>query len=133
MSALPQKRTFGGVSDITMLIPITAAILTLVGAFSLVVSSLVGTGTVSDFFFSTATFCLIVGPIIFLSYVVIGLCIEFVAVNRKPEMVAQRRTPSFDSADAPPVSTKRDEWIPEGLRRQRRGPLGPIYGRASNI
>jgi len=97
-----------------MLVPITAAILTLVGAFSLVVSSFVGTGTVGDFFFS-------------------GLCIEFVAVNRKPEVVAQRRAPSFDSADAPPVSTKRDEWIPEGLRRQRRGPLGPIYGRASKI
>ena len=116
-----------------MLIPITAAILTLVGAFNLVVSSFVGTGTVGDFFFSTATFCLIVGPIIFLSYVVIGLWIEFVAVNRKPEVVAQRRAPSFDSAGAPPVSTKRDEWIPEGLRRQRRGPLSPIYGRGSNI
>jgi len=113
-----------------MLIPIIAAILTLAGAFSLVVSSFVGTGAVGDFFFNAAAICLVAGPVIFFSYVVIGLCMEFIGIDRKPKVATFRRSPLLDSSEAPLINVKFDEWIPEGLRRERRGPLGPIYGRS---
>ena len=59
-----------------MFIPIVAAIVFLVGAGGLVLSSLAP--IVGDSFFNFASFCLLAGPLIFFFYVIIGLCIEFI-------------------------------------------------------
>ncbi len=63
-----------------MFIPIVAAIVFLVGAGGLVLSSLAP--IVGDGVFNFAAVCLVAGPLIFFFYVMIGLCLEFVAVNR---------------------------------------------------
>ena len=63
-----------------MFIPIVAAIVFLVGAGGLVLSSLAP--IVGDSFFNFAAVCLVAGPLIFFFYVIIGLCMEFIRANR---------------------------------------------------
>ena len=114
-----------------MFIPIITAALTLAGALGLVLSSLAHTTPASEPIFNAAAICLVTGPIVFFSYVIIGLCLEFKSINRKPEVTTVPRPVS------PPMPSlgevKFDQWIPEGLRRERKGPLGRIVGRAVNI
>lgn len=108
-----------------------AATLTLVGALGLVISSLAHTSAASEPIFNAAAICLVAGPLVFFSYVVIGLCVEFVRFDREPEPL------SVAPAPPSPLATVGNEafgkWIPEGLRRQPKGPLGRNTGRATGF
>ena len=109
-----------------MFFPTLAALITSVGVVGLVVSSLAHS---SDFVFNAAAVCPVVGPLIFFFYVVIGLCVEFITTNRKLET----RITIFASEPAPLLSQVKvipfENWIPEGLRRERKGPLNRSTGR----
>jgi hypothetical protein len=108
-----------------------AAILTAVGALGLVISSLVHTSAVSETIFGAAAICLVTGPLLFLSYVIIGLCIEFARLNRRPELVTVSPLPP--PPRIPVSNAALDKWIPEGLQRKPKGPLGRTAGRAANF
>jgi hypothetical protein len=116
-----------------MFFPIIAAMVTLVGAVGLVISSLVSTSGAGDLVFNAAAICIVVGPLIFFSYVMIGLCLEFASTNQKPEVKIAGPVPSPDLLVAPLSYVAFDEPLPEGLRRERKGPLNPSTGRASKI
>jgi len=114
-----------------MFFPMLAAIVTLVGVIGFVISSLLHASGAGDFLFNAAAICLVTGPIVFFSYVIIGLYLEFKSINRKPEVTT---VPRPVSSPMPSLGeAKSDQWIPEGLRRERKGPLGRIVGRAVNI
>ena len=110
--------------------PLIAATLTLVGALGLVISSLAHTSAASEPIFNAAAICLVAGPLVFFSYVVSGLWVEFLHFGREPQPVSVAPTRPF------PLATVGNEtfskWIPEGLRRQPKGPLGRSTGRATN-
>ena len=112
-----------------MFFPIVAAIVFLVGAGSLVLSSL--TSMLGDGFFNFAAVCLVVGPLIFFFYVFIGLFLEFIDANRPPVLSMGAPGPSSYAATVPGHFS--DEHTPEGLRRERKGPLNPSSGRATGI
>jgi hypothetical protein len=115
-----------------MFFPIIAAMVTLVGAVGLVISSLVSSSGAGDMVFNAAAICIVVGPLIFFSYVMIGLCLEFASTN-KPEVKIATLVPSPDLLVAPLSYVAFDERLPEGLRRERKGPLNPSTGRATKI
>ena len=115
-----------------MFFPIIAAMVTLAGGVGLVISSLVYASAGADAVFNAAAICMVVGPLIFFSYVMIGLCIEFASTNQKPEAKIAARGPSLAVPAASPAHAF-DEDLPEGLRRERKGPLNPSTGRASRI
>ena len=112
-----------------MFIPIVAAIVFLAGAGGLVLSSLVP--ILGDGFFNFAAACLVAGPLIFFFYVIIGLFLEFVDANRPPAV----STIVLGQAVYAPASLSHFvyEQIPEGLRRERKGPLNPSSGRANRF
>jgi hypothetical protein len=114
-----------------MFVLFLATTITSVGGLALVISSFVRTG--SDSAFNVAAFCLTIGPLIFFSYVIVGLCIEFVSANRKPESARVRIPQSFDAAAACTGNVKLGKWVPEGLRRERKGPLNRVTGRAVSL
>ncbi len=119
-----------------MFFPIIAGIVTLVGVFSLVISSLVHATAAGNLIFNAAAVCLIAGPLTFFFYVIIGLCIEFIEfarTDRKPEVRISTRGPSLDVTVAPLSHVAFDERLPEGLRRERKGPLNTSTGRANKI
>ena len=116
-----------------MFFPIIAAMVTLAGGVGLVISSLVHASAAADAVFNAAAICMVVGPLIFFSYVMIGLCIEFASTNQKPEVKTAARGPSLAVPAASPAHVAFDEDLPEGLRRERKGPLNPSTGRASRI
>jgi hypothetical protein len=118
--------------NIAMFVPIFAAIVTLLGAGGLVLSSL-APAIVGDGFFNFAAACLVAGPLIFFFYVIIGLCMEFMQANKAPEVtVVAFGSPAYAQAAYPSHFTY-DEGLPEGLRRERTGPLNPSSGRATRI
>ena len=107
-----------------MFVPIIAGIVTLVGVVALGISSLVHASAAGDLVFNAAAVCLIVGPLIFLFYVIIGLCLEFIefaSIDRKSEVRISARGPSLDLPLAPLSQVAFDEGLPEGLRRERKG------------
>jgi len=104
-----------------MFFPIVAAIVFLIGVGALVLSSLVP--IVGDGVFNFAAVCLMAGPLIFFFYVMAGLCLEFIAVNRPPVV-------GTFAAPASPADLIYEQ-LPEGLRRERKGPLNPSSGRAT--
>ncbi len=111
-----------------MFIPIVAAIVFLVGAGGLVLSSLAP--IVGDSVFNFAAACLVAGPLIFFFYVIIGLCVEFIQANRAPEVgVVAFGSPAYAQAAYPSHFVY--DGLPEGLRRERKGPLNPGSGRAN--
>ena len=109
-----------------------AAIITVSGVFGLVASSLVYGSVASDFLFNAAAACTVAGPLIFFIYVVIGLCQEFANLNQSESIIDLPRVifePRLASISPPNV----ERWIPEGLRRERKGPLNRDTGRADRI
>jgi hypothetical protein len=112
-----------------MVIPIVAAIVFLGGAGGLILSSLAP--IVGDGFFNFAAICLVAGPLIFFFYVMAGLFLEFVAANRPP--IASTIALGQAGYASESLSYFTDEKIPEGLRRERKGPLNPSSGRATGI
>ncbi len=116
-----------------MLLPIIAAMITLVGAVGFVISSLVSASAAGDPVFNSAAICIIAGPLIFFSYVIIGLCIEFAGTNQKPEVRIAVRGPLLAVPPAPLSHVAVGEGLPEGLRRERKGPLNPSTGRGDKI
>ena len=113
--------------------PTLAALVTSLGVVGLVVSSLAHASVAGDFFFNAAAACMVVGPLIFFAYVIVGLCMEFVATNQKFGVkitaLARPLTPSL----VPASHVAFEQWIPEGLRRERKGPLNPSTGRGSKM
>ena len=110
-----------------MFFPIVAAIVFLIGVGGLVLSSLVP--IVGDGVFNFAAVCLMAGPLIFFFYVMAGLCLEFIAVNRPP-VVGTFAPVRASYAPASPADLIYEQ-LPEGLRRERKGPLNPSSGRAT--
>ena len=111
-----------------MFVPALAAILTFVGAGGFVLSSLFHPSAASDFIFSAAAICVIAGPLIFFAYVMFGLCIEF--INTSLLMPQARRVASGPLRDVPDTPLYAVALsLPEGLRRERKGPLNPSSGR----
>jgi len=106
-----------------MFFPAVAVIITAIGFAGLVLSSLVRVG---DFVFNASAVCLVAGPLIFFSYVVIGLYLEFLSSGEKPQAPNARSRPLQAAAS----SVAFDEWTPEGLKRERLGPLNRHSGRA---
>ena len=115
-----------------MVISIFAALLTFAGAGAFVLSSLFYDFFFSDFFFNVGAVCFIIGPLIFLAYVVIGLCLEFYIVNDVPLLNAFTVTPARYAPDAP-LHRVELATLPEGLRRERKGPLNRTTGRRIKI
>jgi hypothetical protein len=109
-----------------MIIPLFAAAVTFVGAGGFALSSLLPASAVNDFFFNVAAGCLVAGPVIFLVYVVIGLCIEFISTEYRSVVVTAAR---FPSSDLPVFFI---DPLPEGLRRIPKGPLNRRTGRATS-
>ena len=112
-----------------MFIPIVATVVFWVGAGGLVLSSLAP--IVGDSVFNFVAVCLVAGPLLFFFYVVIGLCLEFTAANWPAVVNIVALAPS----SYPPASQSHFayEQLPEGLRRERKGPLNPSSGRATGI
>jgi hypothetical protein len=110
-----------------MIILLFAAAVTFVGAGGFALSSLLPASAVNDFFFNVAAGCLVAGPVIFLIYVAIGLCIEFVSTGYKSIVVTAARFPSSD------VPVFFIDPLPEGLRRMPKGPLSRRTGRATTL
>jgi hypothetical protein len=108
--------------------PTIAAAITIIGLVGFVVSSLFHWSTAGDLLFNAAAACIVAGPLIFFWYVIIGLCIEFISVDRKSNVSIAVRGPSPDVA-APHARIVSQVWIPEGLLRDRKGPLNPATGR----
>jgi hypothetical protein len=108
---------------VTMFFPATAAIITSVGIVGLIVSSLVHASAAGDIVFNAAAACLIAGPLIFLFFVIIGLCLEFVDTNYKPDSRASTlgRSPDIHVAAVSQVAFQ--QWMPARLKRM--GPLNP--------
>ena len=112
-----------------MFFPIVAAIVFLIGAGGLVLSSLVP--ILGDGFFNFAAVCLTAGPLIFFFYVIFVLFLEFVDASRPP---VGSTVALVQAAYAPASSGEfAYEQIPEGLRRERKGPLNPSSGRATRV
>jgi hypothetical protein len=109
-----------------MIIPLFAAAVTFVGAGGFALSSLLPASAVNDFFFNVAAGCLVAGPVIFLVYVVIGLCIEFISTEYKAAAASTARVPFRD------VPAFFIDPLPEGLRRMPKGPLSRRSGRATS-
>jgi len=109
-----------------MFFPMLAAIISSVGVIGFVVSSLAYTTAAGDFIFNAAAVCMVVGPLVFFVYVIIGLCVEFVTTNQKSEV---RITPSPARPVVAVSNIVLEQWIPEGLRRERKGPLNLGIGR----
>lgn len=59
-----------------MSIPIVSAIIALVGAVGLVASALAHAGPMGDVVFSVASVCLVLAPLIFLSWFIFEACRE---------------------------------------------------------
>jgi hypothetical protein len=116
-----------------MFFPIFAAMITLVGAVGFAISSLVSASAAGDPVFNSAAICMIVGPLIFFSYVIIGLCLEFASTDPKPEVRIAMRDPSLMVPEAALSHAAFAEVLPEGLRRERKGPLNPRTGRGDKI
>lgn len=114
-----------------MFISIVAVIVTLLGAAGLVLSSL-APAIVGDGIFNFSAVCLVAGPLIFFSYVMIGLYMEFVDTNWPPEVRIFAHTRSPYASEASPDLLTYDA-LPEGLRRERKGPMNPSSGRANSI
>ena len=115
-----------------MVISIFAALLTFAGAGAFVLSSLFYNFFFSDFFFNVGVVCFIAGPLIFLAYVIIGLCLEFYIVNDVPPYGAITITPARYAPEMPLYSLELAN-LPEGLRRDRKGPLNRSTGRGGKI
>jgi hypothetical protein len=109
--------------------PTIAAAITTIGLVGFVVSSLIYSSTAGDLIFNAAAVCMAAGPLIFFSYVVVGLCIEFVRVNRKSDVSIAARAPSRDPLEVRLSHIASQVWVPEGLLRERKGPLNPATGR----
>lgn len=107
-----------------MFFPIVAAIVFSIGIGGLVIASLAPMG--GDAVFNFAAVCMLAGPLIFFFYVMMGLFLEFVAVNRPPVVAVASYAPD-------PPSRFVYEQFPEGLRRERKGPLNRSSGRATRI
>ena len=119
-----------------MVIPIIAALVTALGAGGLVLSSLIHASSVSDVIFNAASVCLVTGPLIFFAYVIFGLWMEFLEFSsggQKPDVRIVAHTPSPDVVAAVFSQAAYYDGLPEGLRRERKGPLNPSTGRASRI
>jgi hypothetical protein len=114
-----------------MFIPIVAAIVFLVGASGLVLSSL-APAIVGDGIFNFAAVCLVAGPLIFFFYVIVGLWMEFMEANQTSEAsIVAFGSPAYAQAAYPSHFVY--DGLPEGLRRERKGPLNPHSGRATRI
>lgn len=111
--------------------PTLAAAITVLGFVGLVISSLAHAGAAGDFIFNAAAVCMVAGPLIFLTYVVIGLCVEFLAINKKSRFVNAAFALPLARSTSAANDIALDHWIPEGLRRERKGPLDPVSGRRS--
>ena len=111
-----------------MFISIVAAIVFLVGAGGLVLSSLAP--ILGDGFFNFAAVCLVAGPLIFFFYVIIGLFLEFVGANRPPVAIPAVGQAAYAAASL--IHFAYDQ-TPEGLQRERKGPMNPSRGRADKI
>jgi len=109
-----------------MFFPAVAVIITFIGAAGLVISSLFRVG---DFVFNASAVCLVAGPLVFFSYVVIGLYLEFLGTGQKVRATISRSHPLQAAAS----SVAFDQWTPEGLERERLGPLNRRSGRAKQI
>jgi ABC-type multidrug transport system fused ATPase/permease subunit len=109
--------------------PTFAAAITALGVGALVVSSLAHASAAGDWFFNVAAICMVAGPLIFFTHVIAGLWLEFASINRTFEI---RRT-IFAQPLAPALWPALDQSIPEGLRRERKGPLNPSTGRRNHM
>jgi hypothetical protein len=110
-----------------MIISLFAAALTFIGVGGFALSSLLPASAINDFLFNVAAGCMVAGPIIFLVYLVIGLCIEFISTEYKSAVVTAARYPSSD------VPVFFIDPLPEGLRRMPKGPLSSKTGRAARV
>ena len=115
-----------------MSIPIFAILLALAGGASFVLSSIFYNFFFSDFFLNVGIICFIIGPLIFLAYVVIGLCLEFYSVNQVALSGTAVITPARYAPEGLLYSPELVS-LPEGLRRDRRGPLNRSMGRRTDI
>lgn len=109
--------------------PTFAAAITALGVVALVVSSLAHASAAGDWFFNVAAICIVAGPLIFFAHVIGGLWLEFASINRAFEV----KSAVFAQPLAPALWPARDQSIPEGLRRERKGPLNPSTGRRSQM
>jgi hypothetical protein len=106
-----------------------AVIVTLIGAAGFLIMSLVHASAGYHFIFLAAAACVLIGPLIFLGYVVVGLCLEFASTSRISAVKAVAGRAPSDVAAAP-YGHAGSEDLPEGLRRERKGPLNRSSGRA---
>lgn len=120
-----------------MFILITAAIITFTGFAGFVISSLVSSFThapaASDVIFNTSAVFLVAGPLAFFGYVILGMGLEFIRINRPPKVRAAAPAPSVIVPAVLPRHVPFEQSLPEGLRRQPKGPMNPGTGRASAI
>ena len=100
-----------------MFFPIIAAMVTLAGGVGLVISSLVHASVAADVVFDAGGICMVVGPLIFFSYVMIGLCIEFASTNQKPEVKTAARGHSLAVPAVSPADVAFDEDLPRVTTR----------------
>ena len=115
-----------------MAIAIFGALLTFAGAGAFVLSSLFYNFFFSDFFFNAGVVLFVTGPLIFFAYVVIGLCLEFYIVNDVPPYNAITITPARYPSQVP-LDNLELMKLPEGLRRERNGPLNRRTGRRKKL
>jgi hypothetical protein len=116
-----------------MFFPAVAAIITIIGTVGFVISSLVHASGAGNFIFNASAVCMVVGPLIFLFYVVIGLFLEFLSINRVPDIGIAASGASRAVPAAFPATAAFDDWVPEGLLREHKGPMNRSTGRATRI
>jgi hypothetical protein len=110
-----------------MFFPILSAGITTLGAGAFIMLSLFHLGVASNILFIIAAVCFALGPVVFLLYVLSTLSLEFLVSEID---YRYRLSPATaPAAYAPATLYGATEWVPEGLRRERIGPLNRSTGR----
>jgi len=110
-----------------------SGIVTAIGFGGFVLSGFVGVNAVSDFIFNLSAVILVAGPLLFLATVVVGLCLDIASIDPKPAAKLVAPGPSPEASTLAVWRAAYADSLPEGLRRERKGPLSRSAGRAHTI
>lgn len=101
-----------------------AAFLTIAGAVGFGISSLTFPSGAAGAVFVAAALCTISGPLLFFCTVIVQVLLEYWQLGHPAVSYAGW------SAAAAPAAPASDDWTPEGLLRQPKGPMSPSRGRS---
>lgn len=100
-----------------------AAFLTVAGACGFGISSLIFPSGAAGPVFVAAALCTTAGPLLFFCTVMIQVMLEYWESGHPMVRFAG------STATGPQMAPPPDDWTPEGLLREPKGPMSPLRGR----